>query len=59
MKFDLYEQKGGKDGNESTSLKKRILKGKLKAIKYQASSFTSDSRAKMQGSDYYVGVFDS
>ena len=53
MKFDIYEQQ------KQTNVKKRILKSKFKNIKYESSSFNSDCRAKQQGSDYYVGVYDS
>ena len=53
MKFDIYEK------NKQTGIKKRILKSKYKNVKYESSSFNSDCRAKQQGSDYYVGVYDS
>ena len=53
MKFNLYEQ------NKQSSVKKRILKGQHKNLKYEASSFSADCKPKTQGSDYYVGVFDT
>lgn len=62
MKFDLYEQRTiAKDGDSElppTIVRKRLLKAHFKGIKYQASSFLNESRAKTQSSDYYVGVFD-
>ena len=63
MKFDLYEQRTISrepqlDSNFPAITRKRILKASYKGIKYQASSFHNESRAKTQSSDYYVGVYD-
>lgn len=65
MKFDLYEQRTvtkepqpDSDFPVNTIVHKRILKAHYKGIKYHASSFLNESRAKTQSSDYYVGVFD-
>lgn len=53
MKFNLYEQ------DKQTSVKKRVLKSTYKNLKYEANSFSADCKPKTQGSDYYIGVFDS
>ena len=39
-------------------MKKRVLKSQYKNVKYEANSFSADCKAKSQGSDYYVGVYD-
>lgn len=36
-----------------------MLKSQYKAIKYSASNSAANSKAKTQGSDYYVAFFDS
>ena len=56
MKFDLYEQRGSET---APAVRKRVLKAQYKSVKFQANSFLNDNRAKNQGNDYYVGVYDS
>ena len=52
MRFDIYEQ-------ENSKQKKRILKSAHKSLKFSATSNHADTRPKGQGSDYYVGIYDS
>ncbi len=57
MKFNLYEEQ--RPGQEKSRAKKRVLKSAYKALKYEAASTQADIKGKSQGSDYYLGVYDS
>ncbi|MFN9905863.1 MAG: hypothetical protein ACK56F_07020 [bacterium] len=51
MAFNIYEK-------ADATAKKRLLKSHLKSLKYSSTSYTQDTKAKAQASDYYVGVYE-
>lgn len=51
MSFNIYEQASG-------TQKKRLLKSQSKSLKFTSTSFNLDTKAKSQGSDYMIGVYE-
>lgn len=51
MAFNIYEKQDAQN-------KKRLLKSQSKSLKYTSTSFNQDTKAKAQGSDYYIGVYE-